>query len=98
MGDKRLKLMVSVLCLFGAIGIRHHQFREATSATVTTPSSRMPALSHLQIRRMMRLSPTRCSKKLTSQSWLTLPKEGATDYPSPGFSRFGNYHARAPSF
>jgi uncharacterized protein len=24
--------------------------------------------------------------------------EGATDYPSPGFSRFGNYHPRAPSF
>src|SRR5262249_53515589 len=47
------------------------------SATVTTPSSRMPALSHLRIRRIMR-SPTRCSKNLTSQSWPTLPKEGAT--------------------
>src|SRR5262249_28280095 len=48
------------------------------SATVTIPSSRMPALSHFRIRRMMRLSPTRCSKKLTSQSWLTLPKKSRT--------------------
>src|SRR5215472_9763631 len=44
------------------------------SATVTTPSSRIPALSHLRIRRMMRLSPMRCSRKRINQSWLTLPK------------------------
>src|SRR6266446_4441302 len=30
------------------------------SLTVTTPSSRMPALSHFWIRRMMRRSPIRC--------------------------------------
>src|SRR5258707_1395497 len=40
------------------------------SATVTTPSSRMPAVSHLRIRRMMRLSPMRCSRKRINQSWL----------------------------
>jgi hypothetical protein len=30
----------------------------------------MPALSHLRIRRMMRLSPMRCSRKRINQSWL----------------------------
>src|SRR5215472_15465067 len=30
--------------------------------------------------------------------WCDVFIEGATDYPSPGFSRFSNYHARAPSF
>jgi len=33
----------------------------------------------------------------TSTSCRTGYKEGATDYPSPGCSRLGNYHARAPS-
>ena len=45
------------------------------SSTVTIPSSRMPALSHFWIRRMMRLSPTLCSRKRTSQLWLTAPKK-----------------------
>src|SRR5262249_21756838 len=44
------------------------------SLTVTTPSSRTPALSHLRIRRMMRGSPIRCSAKRMSQSWLTVSK------------------------
>src|SRR6516165_4646003 len=46
-----------------------------TSLVVTTPSSRMPARSHFWIRRMMRLSPIRCSRKRTNHDWLTLPKE-----------------------
>ncbi len=33
------------------------------SLTVTTPSSRTPAFSHFWIRRMMRRSPIRCSRK-----------------------------------
>src|ERR1700745_2971189 len=33
------------------------------SLTVTAPSSRTPALSHFWIRRMMRRSPIRCSRK-----------------------------------
>src|SRR5208282_2911999 len=45
------------------------------SSTVTIPSSRMPSLSHLRTRRIMRLSPTLCSRKRTSQSWLTDPKK-----------------------
>src|ERR1700739_1375838 len=40
------------------------------------PSSRMPARSHFWIRRMMRLSPIRGSRKRTSHSRLTLPKKG----------------------
>jgi hypothetical protein len=40
----------------------------------------MPARSHFWIRRLMRLSPIRCSRKRTSHSWLTLPKERATGY------------------
>ena len=44
------------------------------SLTVTAPSSRMPAFSHFRIRRMMRLSPIRCSTKRTSHSWLTVSK------------------------
>src|SRR3982074_434085 len=44
------------------------------SLTVTTPSSRTPALSHFWIRRMMRRSPTRCSTNLMSHSWLTVSK------------------------
>ena len=43
------------------------------SLTVTIPSSRMPALSHLWIRRMMRLSPIRSSRKLTSHSRVPAP-------------------------
>jgi hypothetical protein len=39
------------------------------SLTFTIPSSRMPALSHFWIRRMMRLSPIRCSTKRVSHSW-----------------------------
>src|SRR5271163_4842210 len=35
----------------------------------------MPARSHFWIKRMMRLSPIRCSRKRTSQSWLTAPKK-----------------------
>src|SRR6202035_5632212 len=45
------------------------------SLTVTAPSSRMPARSHFWIRRMMRLSPIRCSTKRTSHFWLTDPKK-----------------------
>src|SRR5580658_6207365 len=44
------------------------------SLTVTTPSSRIPALSHFWIRRMMRRSPTRCSTNRISHSWLTISK------------------------
>src|SRR5712691_6285958 len=40
------------------------------SLTDTTPSSRMPALSHFWIRRMMRRSPTRCSRKRISHCCL----------------------------
>src|SRR6266568_376343 len=39
------------------------------SLTATTPSSRMPALSHFWIRRMMRRSPIRCSRNRISPSW-----------------------------
>src|SRR5260370_22503442 len=46
------------------------------SLTVTTPSSRTPALSHFWIRRMMRRSAIRCSTKRISHSWLTESKEG----------------------
>ena len=48
---------------------------KAGRATVTIPSSRMPTLSHFWIRRMMRLSPTLCSRKRTNQFWLTAPKK-----------------------
>src|SRR5436309_2476408 len=44
------------------------------SLMLTIPSSSTPAFSHLRIRRMMRLSPTRCSTKRISQSWLTVSK------------------------
>src|SRR5262249_3692915 len=37
------------------------------SLIVSVPSSRMPALSHFWIRRMMRLSPIRCSTKRHSR-------------------------------
>src|SRR5467141_4080908 len=47
------------------------------SLTVTIPSSSTPALSHFWIRRMMRLSPTRCSTKRISHSWLTVSKKRA---------------------
>ena len=36
------------------------------SLTATTPSSRMPAFSHFWIRRMMRRSLIRCSRKRIS--------------------------------
>src|SRR5215510_10290741 len=39
-----------------------------------TPSSSTPAFNHFRIRRMMRRSPTRCSTKRTSHSWLTSSK------------------------
>src|SRR5215212_4908468 len=45
------------------------------SLTVTVPSSRTPAFSHLRRRRMMRGSPIRCSTKRTSQSWQTVSKK-----------------------
>src|SRR5512134_1689293 len=41
------------------------------SLTLTIPSSSTPALSHFWIRRMMRLSPTRCSTKRMSHCWFT---------------------------
>jgi hypothetical protein len=44
------------------------------SLTVTIPSSRMPAFSHFWIRRMMRRSPIRCSRKRISHSWLISSK------------------------
>src|SRR5436190_11292022 len=44
------------------------------SLVITTPSTRTPALSHFRIRRMMRGSPIRCSRKRTSHSWLTSSK------------------------
>src|SRR5271168_2469487 len=45
-----------------------------TSPGVTCPSSITPAFSHLRISRTTRRSPTRCSTKRTSQSWLTASK------------------------
>src|SRR3954468_20669793 len=53
------------------------------SLTVTTPSSRTPALSHFWIRRMMRRSPTRCSTNLMSHSWLTVEERAdvSVQYP-----------------
>src|SRR5207245_955215 len=51
------------------------------SLTATTPSSRMPALSHFWIRRMMRRSPIRCEVlgldpgKRISHCWLTESKK-----------------------
>src|SRR3954451_9013593 len=39
------------------------------SLTDTTPSSRTPAFNHFWIRRMMRRSPIRCSRKRISHSW-----------------------------
>jgi hypothetical protein len=45
------------------------------SSTVTSPSSKMPALSHFWISRVMRLSPTLCFTKRISHSWLTAPKK-----------------------
>src|SRR3979490_1286429 len=44
------------------------------SLTETTPSSRMPAFSHFWIRRMMRRSPIRCSRKRISHCWLISSK------------------------
>src|SRR6266478_7777803 len=41
------------------------------SLTVTTPSSRTPALSHFWIRRSMRVSLIRCFRKRISHCWLT---------------------------
>src|SRR3984957_15668905 len=58
------------------------------SSTVTTPSSSIPALSHFWIRRMMRLSPIRCSRKRTSQSWLTAPKKFRMSASSIQFTFF----------
>src|SRR5215472_14701133 len=62
------------------------------SLTVTTPSSRTPAFSHLRIRRMMRLSPMRCSTNRTSQSLLTESKEAFADCPSPRYPGSGDDH------
>jgi hypothetical protein len=45
------------------------------SLTVTTPSSRMPALSHFWIKWRMRGSAIRCSTNLISQDWLTSSKK-----------------------
>src|SRR5215510_14392095 len=42
-----------------------------------TPSSSTPAFNHFRIRRIMRRSPTRCSTKRTSHSWLTSSKKGS---------------------
>src|SRR5262249_36002787 len=44
----------------------HRPLACSRSSTVTTPSSSIPALSHFWTRRMMRLSPIRCSRKRTS--------------------------------
>src|ERR1700748_2777967 len=65
------------------------------SLTVTTPPSMTPALSHFWIRRMMRRSPIRCSRKRISHSWLISSKEAATHYPSPRSSRLYNDHPAA---
>src|SRR3954454_343178 len=72
------------------------------SLTVTTPSSRTPALSHFRIRRMMRGSATRCSRKRTSHSWLTASNEDVGRYPFPepgggGFSRGRGHRSRTPA-
>lgn len=56
------------------------------SPIVTTPSSRMPAVSHLLIRRMMRLSPTRCSTSPMSQSWLAVSKNDRISASSLSFT------------
>ena len=60
------------------------------SLTVTTPSSRMPTLSHFWIKRMMRRSPIRCSRKRTSHCWLISSKTIGRRRPvssSPSCSR-----------
>src|SRR6516225_7115776 len=44
------------------------------SLTVTTPSSMTPAFSHFWIRRIMRRSLIRCSRKRISHSWLISSK------------------------
>jgi hypothetical protein len=62
----------------------HRSLPVPLSLTVTAPSSRIPALSHLRIRPTMRLSPTRCSTQPISQSWLTVSKNdrmSAVQYP-----------------
>src|ERR1700720_4020229 len=60
------------------------------SLTDTTPSSRIPALSHFWIRRMMRRSPIRCSRKRISHSWLILSKKAVTHYPPPRHLEFSD--------
>src|SRR5437660_402250 len=62
--------------------------RSPLSLTVRTPSSRTPALSHFWIRRSMRRSLIRCSRKRTSHCWLTESKEAVTHYPSPRHIEF----------
>src|SRR5579864_7689570 len=64
------------------------------SFALTTPSSRMPALSHLRIKRTMRRSPIRCSTKRIIHSWSTVSKEAVTHYLSPRRLEFSDDKAR----
>src|SRR5215813_7214841 len=62
------------------------------SLTVTTPSSRTPALSHFWIRRIIRESLIRCSTKRMSHSQLTESKKlrinvQAQPRPAEGFGK-----------
>src|SRR5262245_25847213 len=59
------------------------------SLTVTTHSSRTPAFNHLRMRRVMRLSPMRCSTNRASQSLLTESKKDATSASKMKFTRHG---------
>jgi hypothetical protein len=60
----------------------------------TSPSI-TPAFSHLRIRRSTRRSPIRCSTNRIIQSWLMLPNERTTDYPSPRRSGLDRGHTQA---
>ena len=56
------------------------------------------AFSHLSMYKSAH-GPSVCLRTARiSSSGSMLSKEAATDYPSPGFPRFGNYHPRGPSF
>src|SRR5215510_7705581 len=57
------------------------------SLTETTPSSRMPAFSHFWIRRMMRRSPIRCSRKRTSHSQLISSQNDRMSAPMMQWTR-----------
>src|SRR5262249_38944486 len=54
--------------------------------------------SHILIRCSTRRSTIRRATDFRRSACGMLPKERATDYPSPGFPRYDNDHPRGPSF